>query len=143
MALHTNRSILIWGFLKDDILACVETWISYRVIKSWRILVSFTGFFEDCIFAWWNIWISIILLLHYDTFKCKFGKATVWPNPLFSKLSVAYFGPHLITLSKRLFPLLGSCHTCTSLTMTTIGNAKTENLVEVIGQFPSENDFVM
>jgi hypothetical protein len=21
-----NRSIFIWGFLKDDILACVETW---------------------------------------------------------------------------------------------------------------------
>jgi hypothetical protein len=22
----SSRSILIWGFLKDDILACVETW---------------------------------------------------------------------------------------------------------------------
>jgi len=21
-----NRSIFMWGFLKDDILACVETW---------------------------------------------------------------------------------------------------------------------
>jgi len=23
---NNNRSIFIWGFLKDDILACVETW---------------------------------------------------------------------------------------------------------------------
>ncbi len=40
--------------------------ISYRVIIiSWRILFSFRGFFffEDYIFAWWNIWVSIILLL--------------------------------------------------------------------------------
>jgi hypothetical protein len=25
-SLGNNRSILIWGFLKDDILACVEAW---------------------------------------------------------------------------------------------------------------------
>ncbi len=29
--------------------------ISYRVIISRRILVSFRGFFEDHIFAWWNV----------------------------------------------------------------------------------------
>jgi hypothetical protein len=29
--------------MKDDILACVETWD----IISWRIFVSFGGFFED------------------------------------------------------------------------------------------------
>jgi hypothetical protein len=23
---NNNKSIFIWGFLKDDILACVETW---------------------------------------------------------------------------------------------------------------------
>jgi hypothetical protein len=23
---NNNRSIFVWGFLKDDILACVETW---------------------------------------------------------------------------------------------------------------------
>jgi len=40
-----NRSIFIWGFLKDDILACVELEISSRVIISWRILVSFRGLF--------------------------------------------------------------------------------------------------
>jgi hypothetical protein len=34
------------GFLKDDILACVGNFeISYRVMISWRILVSFRGFF--------------------------------------------------------------------------------------------------
>jgi hypothetical protein len=52
-------------FWKNDILACVEKKleISYKVIISWRISVSFRGFFEDHIFAWWNIWVSIILLL--------------------------------------------------------------------------------
>jgi len=39
--------------------------ISYRVVMSWRILVSFRGFFENYIFAWWNIWVSIILLLAF------------------------------------------------------------------------------
>jgi hypothetical protein len=33
--------------------------ISYKVTKSWRILVFFRGFFGDYIFAWWNIWVSI------------------------------------------------------------------------------------
>jgi hypothetical protein len=33
--------------------------ISYSVIISWRILVSFRGFFEDYIFACGNVWISI------------------------------------------------------------------------------------
>jgi hypothetical protein len=28
--------------------------ISYRIILSWRILVSFRGFFEDFSFAWWK-----------------------------------------------------------------------------------------
>jgi hypothetical protein len=38
--------------------------ISYnRVIIFWRILVCFRGFFEDHIFAWWIIWVSMILLL--------------------------------------------------------------------------------
>jgi hypothetical protein len=33
---NSNRSIFIWGFLKDDILACVETWgwlLSYNILK--------------------------------------------------------------------------------------------------------------
>jgi hypothetical protein len=41
--------------LKDDILACVELEISYRVIISLNILVFFRGFFEDYILAWQNI----------------------------------------------------------------------------------------
>jgi hypothetical protein len=36
-------------------------WNLRLVIKSWRILVSFRGFFEDYILAWWNIWVFIIL----------------------------------------------------------------------------------
>jgi hypothetical protein len=45
----------------------LEPWeISYRVIIiSWRILVSLRGFFEDYIFAWWNIWVFIILLFAF------------------------------------------------------------------------------
>jgi hypothetical protein len=49
---NNNRSIFGGGFLKDDILACVESWdISYRGIISWRILVSFRRYFEDYIFV--------------------------------------------------------------------------------------------
>jgi hypothetical protein len=36
-----NRSIFIWGFLKDDILAFVETW---DYLQSYNILKDF-GFF--------------------------------------------------------------------------------------------------
>jgi hypothetical protein len=38
---YVIRSIFIWGFLKDDILACVETWDS---LESYNILKDF-GFF--------------------------------------------------------------------------------------------------
>ncbi len=37
--------------------------ITYRVVISWRSLVLFQGFLEGYIFVWWNIWVSIILLL--------------------------------------------------------------------------------
>jgi hypothetical protein len=44
--LTDNRSIFIWGFLKNDIFCFVlKLEISYRIIISWRILVSFRGFF--------------------------------------------------------------------------------------------------
>ncbi len=56
--------------------------ICYRVLISWRILVSFRGFFEDYIFAWWNIWVSIILHLLWDTFWCKWQGDNV-THPLF------------------------------------------------------------
>jgi len=49
--------------------------ISYRVIISQRILVSFWGFFEDYIFAWWNIWVSIILLWFFFCLKILFKMA--------------------------------------------------------------------
>ncbi len=51
---NNKRSIFIWGFLKDDIFGlCLKLEISYnRVLISWRILVSFRGFFlEDYIFC--------------------------------------------------------------------------------------------
>jgi hypothetical protein len=42
---------------------CWNLRLVIRVIIFWRILVSFKGFFEGYIFAWWNyIWVSIILL---------------------------------------------------------------------------------
>jgi hypothetical protein len=31
--LGNNRSIFIWGFLKDDILACVETWEKWTMVS--------------------------------------------------------------------------------------------------------------
>jgi len=51
--------------------------ISYRVIISWRILVSFRGFFEDYIFAWW------IFEFHKSSVALRYffnvnGKAAVW-----------------------------------------------------------------
>jgi hypothetical protein len=39
--------MIFWLVLKIE--------ISYRVVISRRILVSFRRFFEDCIFAWSNI----------------------------------------------------------------------------------------
>ncbi len=39
-------------------------------------------FFKDYIFAWWNIWIFIILLLPSDTFWCKWQGHSV-THPLF------------------------------------------------------------
>ncbi len=55
-----SRSIFIWEFLKDDIFGL--HWNLSFIIELWRNLNNF-GFFEDYIFARWNIWISIILLL--------------------------------------------------------------------------------
>jgi hypothetical protein len=67
--------------------------LTYRGIKSWRILVSSRGFFEDYIFAWWNIWVSTILLLRYYTFLSVNGKATVWHNPC--SLPTVFGGDHI------------------------------------------------
>jgi hypothetical protein len=46
--------MIFWLVLKFE--------ISYRVMMCWRILVPLQDFFQDCIFAWWNIWIFMILL---------------------------------------------------------------------------------
>jgi hypothetical protein len=70
---NNNRSIFL--LLYEDFWKIIIFWlvlklrISYfRVMIFWRILVSFKGFFnEDYIFAWWNIWIFIILPLPKDT----------------------------------------------------------------------------
>ncbi len=51
-------------FLKDDILACVELGINYRVIIALRILVSFRGFFEDYIFC------TVKYLNFHNSFFC-------------------------------------------------------------------------
>jgi hypothetical protein len=55
----------------------------YRVMIPWRILVFFIrGFVEDCIFAWGNIWVSIILhFLPEDNFCCKHNRK-LFPNCL-------------------------------------------------------------
>jgi hypothetical protein len=85
---NNTKSIFIWGLnLKYNILACVETWdISYRIKVSWRILVSFRGFFEDYIFAMViYIWVFLILLLlPQDTFKCKWQQGHSVTHPLFN-----------------------------------------------------------
>jgi hypothetical protein len=81
---NNNKSIFIWGFLKDDIFWLVlELEISdYRVMISWRFLVSFRGFcfFKGYIFAWWNIWVSISLSFALTYFLMEMAKAH---NPLF------------------------------------------------------------
>jgi len=46
--------------------------INYRVIISWRILISFRGFFEDYIFAWW-LSFTILLFLIWKNFFLKFS----------------------------------------------------------------------
>jgi hypothetical protein len=59
--------------------------ISYNrvIIISWRILDSFRGFFKYYIFSWWNIWVSIILLLPLRYFFNVNGKAILWHTPCF------------------------------------------------------------
>ncbi len=74
--------------------------INYIVIISWRILVSFRGFFEDYIFAWWNTWVSIIPLLLEDTFLLKWqGHNVTYPLFLWPQVNVPK--------SLSLFNLLG------------------------------------
>ncbi len=94
---NSNRSIFIWGFLKDVIFWLVlKLEISYQSYKiSWRILVSFRGFFEDYIFARWNI-----LSFHNSSFALRYffnvnGEARVWHTPC---LNIPDSQNHLLVL---------------------------------------------
>jgi hypothetical protein len=65
-----DPQVIIIGLFLYDYFWKMIIWLVFKleisygvIIISWRILVSFRGFFEDYIFAWWNIWVSIILLL--------------------------------------------------------------------------------
>jgi hypothetical protein len=72
--------------LKDDILACVWNLrlvvIDLQYLKGFWFLVE--DLIEDYIFAWWNIWIFIILLLPWDTcYYCKWqGHSVTHTTPL-------------------------------------------------------------
>jgi hypothetical protein len=77
---------LIGLFLYDDFWKMIfwlvlKLEINYRVIISWRILGFFRGFFEDYIFAWWNIWVFIILSFALRYLLIVNGNATVWHTP--------------------------------------------------------------
>jgi hypothetical protein len=63
--------------------------ISYRVIISWRILVSFRGFFEDYIFAWWNIGLFPLFF-----FCLKILCNVKWQAPEYDK-PLVFIGPTL------------------------------------------------
>jgi hypothetical protein len=59
-----NSLFLSEDFWKMTFRLVLKLEIRYRVIIiSWRIVVSLRGFLEDYIFAWWNVWVFIILLL--------------------------------------------------------------------------------
>jgi hypothetical protein len=59
--------------------------IGYKFIISWRVLVSCRGLFDYYIFAWWNIWVSIILSFSLKIIFNAIGKATVWQTPCWNK----------------------------------------------------------
>jgi hypothetical protein len=66
-----------WLVLKHEISDRV-------IIISWRILVYIRGFFEDYIFAWWHIWVSLIFLLPVILFNVN-DKAVVWHTPCWAE----------------------------------------------------------
>jgi len=70
--------------------------ISYRVMMSWRILVSFRGFF-------WRLYICMVKYLnfHNSSFCLKIlftliGKATVWHTPCFKSRLCFYMHPYVV-----------------------------------------------
>jgi hypothetical protein len=79
---NNNRSIYlfilgyIWKMIFWLVLKLEISYYRVIIIISWRILVSFRGdffFFEDYIFAWWNIWVfpQFLFFCLKITFKCK------------------------------------------------------------------------
>ncbi len=85
--------------------------ISYRVLLSWRILVSFRGFLEeDYIFLHGEIFFEfpLILLLLKILFDVN-GKATVWHTPLF-KLRTHRKKQNHLPRSFDLLKLFGDFH---------------------------------
>jgi hypothetical protein len=78
--LGNNRSIFIWGFLKDEILLVLKFEISYRVMMSWRILVPLEDFSS-------RLYFCMVKYLNFHFFFCikilfnVNGKATVWHTP--------------------------------------------------------------
>jgi hypothetical protein len=78
--------MIFWLLLKLE--------ISYTFIISWRILVSFRDFSEDCIFVWWHIWISLILLLPSETFWCKWQGHNVTKPLVYIQQSIV--GMHIL-----------------------------------------------
>ncbi len=79
---NNNRSIFIWGFLKDDILACVETWD--LVIELWY-LGAFWLLLED---FFWRLYFCMVKYLNFydSSFALRYffnvnGKATMWHTP--------------------------------------------------------------
>ncbi len=84
--------MMFWLVLKFE--------ISYRVIINWRIFISFRGFFEDYIFACWDIWVSINLLFQLRYFQCKLVASVpstqVLPHPqLIFPSKTWFFGIYL------------------------------------------------
>jgi hypothetical protein len=63
---------------------CVFLTLRITLISG-KILVSFRGFFEDYILAWWNVWVSIVLLFLKILYNAS-GKATMRHAPCFTLL---------------------------------------------------------
>jgi hypothetical protein len=82
----------------------------YRVIIiSWRILAFFKknlrGFFEDYIFAWWNIWVFLTLFFCLKILFNVNGKATVCvTHPLLMDLSQAHKQATTLFFQKKKIP---------------------------------------
>jgi len=89
ITLGNNRSIFIWGFLKLHIFGLCWNLRLVRVIMTWRILVSFRGYFWRLYF-----WMVKYLSFHNSSFALRYfynanGKVTVWHTPLLIAVGLA------------------------------------------------------